>query len=435
MTPAARIQAAIEILDLVDTESASVEDVLRTYFRPRRFAGSKDRRAVGETVFGVLRRRARLDWWLAGAGGVMKPSNRQRVIADVTLSGSDPAAIFGQGPHAPEALSADEAEIAGNLAGQSIDHPAQAPITRLELPHWLDGSLRAAWGDAFEAEGHALVVPAPVDLRVNTSRVTVEQAAKALRKDGIETSPTPFSPVGLRLDSRTDVTRSDTFAKGLVEVQDEGSQLIALLSDAKPGAAVCDFCAGAGGKTMALADDMGLQGGNSAGRLTACDANPRRLARMNDRLVRARIETLVERHALIDADPWLEKNAGAFDRVLVDAPCTGSGTWRRHPEAKWRLTPAGLAAMTATQDTVLDAACRLVKPGGRLIYATCSVLREENEDRADAFLARHPEFTPLAVPDVWARKVPPPCPATSSTLRLGPAATGTDGFFLAVFSV
>lgn len=434
MTPSARLQAAIEILDLIDAETASAEDVLRAYFRPRRFAGSKDRRAVGEAVFGVLRRRARLDWWLAGAGGVMEPSNRQRVMADLALTGGDLAALFGQGPHAPAALDADEAEIAANLAGQSIDHPAQAPVTRLELPHWLDEPLRAAWGGAFEAEGRALATSGPVDLRVNVSRVTVEQAAKALRKEGIDASPTPLSPVGLRLDARADVTRTDVFAKGLVEVQDEGSQVIALLTDAKPGATVCDFCAGAGGKTLALADQMGLQGGTATGRLAACDTSARRLARMGERLARARIETAVERHALTDGDPWLDRNAGAFDRVLADAPCTGSGTWRRHPEAKWRLTPGGLAALTATQDAVLDAACRLVKPGGLLIYATCSVLREESEDRVAAFLTRHPEFTLAAIPGIWARITTAPCPVASGTLRLGPASTGTDGFFCAVFS-
>jgi 16S rRNA (cytosine967-C5)-methyltransferase len=433
MTPGARLQAAIDVLDRIDGENASADDCLRAYFRPRRYAGSKDRRAVRETVYGILRRRARLDWWLAGAGGVLEPDNRARVLADLALSGTEPATLFGQGEHAPAPLSSAEADIAANLAGQSIDHPAQAAVTRLELPHWLDGSLRRAWGDAFEAEAAALAEPGPVDLRVNISRVSREQAAKALGKAGIATAPTPLSPVGLRLAERADVTRTEAFRKGLIEVQDEGSQLIALLSGARPGHAVCDYCAGAGGKTLALADMMGLQGGTTAGRLVACDTEPRRLGRMTERLARAKLVDTVERHVLSAPDPWAGDNADAFDVVFIDAPCSGSGTWRRHPEAKWRLGPDRLAALSTLQDEILDAASALVRPGGRLLYATCSVLPEENEDRARAFTARHAAFAPLPAPEVWASALKTPCPVPGETLRLGPAATGTDGFFCAVW--
>lgn len=434
MTPGARTQAAIEVLDQIDAESASADDILRAYFRPRRYAGSKDRRAVRDTVYAVLRHRARLDWWLAGTGGVLDPSNRQRVLAETVIAGGDPAALFGQGAHAPAPLSAEEGDIAGNLEGQALDHDAQAPVTRFELPHWLDDSLRAAWGDAFEAEARALADPGPVDLRVNVSRVSRDQAAKALRKDGVATEPTPFSPVGLRLAERADVMHTDAFKKGLVEVQDEGSQLVSLLAGAKPGQAVCDYCAGAGGKTLALADAMGLQGGEAGGRLVACDTSARRLGRMTERLARAKLADRVERHTLVDADPWPADNAGRFDAVLVDAPCTGSGTWRRHPEAKWRLTPERLADLTARQDAILDAAAPLVAPGGRLVYVTCSVLRAENEDRVRAFLDRNPGFAVRPAAAVWADALKTPCPVSGDMLRLGPAATATDGFFAAVLT-
>lgn len=435
MTPGARQQAAIEILDAIDAETASADDCLRSYFRPRRYAGSKDRRAVRETVYAVLRHRARLDWWLAGTGGVMEPSNRLRVLAETVIAGADPTTLFGQGGHAPETLSAEETGIAANLSGQTLEHEAQAPVTRLELPYWLDARLRAAWGDDFETEAKALDTPGPVDLRVNVSRVSREQAAKALRKDTVATEPTPLSPVGLRLAERTDVLHTDAFKKGLIEVQDEGSQIVSLLSGAKPGQAVCDYCAGAGGKTLALADLMGMQGGGApSGRLVACDTSARRLGRMTERLARAKLTDVVARHTLVDADPWGAENAGAFDRVLVDAPCTGSGTWRRHPEAKWRLTEARIAELTALQDEILDDACRLVKPGGQLLYATCSVLREENEDRVAAFLTRHADFSLRPAPEVWAETLKTPCPVAGKTLRLGPARTNTDGFFCAILS-
>lgn len=434
MTPGARLQAAIDILDIIDTEAASADDIIRAYFRARRYAGSKDRRNVREAVYDVLRHRARLDWWIAGAAGEMEPSNRLRAMADLALAGTDPAPLFGQAPHAPDTLSEEETAMVTNLTGQSLDHDAQAPVARLELPHWLDDSLRTAWGDTFEDEAKALGEPGSVDLRANIARVSRDQAAKALRRENIIALPTEHSPLGLRLEERADITKTETFKKGLVEIQDEGSQLVTLLTGTKPGDAVCDFCAGAGGKTLALADMAGLQGGQSGGRLAACDNNKRRLGRIEERLARAKLSDVVERHALIKDDPWLADNAEAFDVVLVDAPCSGSGNWRRHPEAKWRLTPEELTRLTVLQDSILDTASALVKPGGRLVYVTCSYLPEENEQRAAAFLERQSNFASLSGGKVWADTLKTPCPVPGETLRFSPLSTATDGFFCAIFS-
>ena len=257
-------------------------------------------------------------------------------------------------------------------------------------------------------------------------------------KSGVKAKLTPHSPLGLRIEAHSDIARTPAFKKGLVEVQDEGSQLLSLLVGAKGSMQVVDYCAGAGGKTLALADRMGLQGGQCSGRLVACDIDEARLKRMDQRLYRARLKDLVDRHVLGSDDIWAETYAASFDRVLVDAPCTGSGTWRRHPEQKKRLTEDRLAELMASQDDVLANAAKLVKPGGRMIYATCSMLREENEDRLNAFLSAHPDFQVVPIQTVWAETIPEtPCPemqAESPYLRLTPRGHWTDGFFVGVLA-
>jgi len=234
--------------------------------------------------------------------------------------------------------------------------------------------------------------------------------------------------VGLRIPrGRVRIGSTVAFRNGLVEIQDEGSQIIALLTDARPGMTLVDFCAGAGGKTLALAASLGEDGDG----VIACDVSSRRMQRMTVRLRRAGTRNVQRRVLASERDPWIAENAGSADRVLLDVPCTG--TWRRHPEAKWRLTPGAARAAVERQRQIVLSACRLVKPGGRLIYATCSLLPGENERQVDWLLARRPEFTPVPVGDVWAETLGGPCPATGSMLRLSPASTGTDGFFAAVF--
>lgn len=436
MIPGARLAATIEILDIIDGSGAPADGIVRAYFRKRRYAGSKDRRAVTGRVFDVIRRRARLDWWLASGAGDMSPTARGRVLAalvllDAALDQETPEtilALFDGAGHNPAALNTDEAALVANLSGKNIHHDAMPEAVLCELPDFLYRPLKRLWGEACGAEMAALNAPAPVDVRVNLGRVTRDQARASLAKDGVESEPVPLSPAGLRLSERADLERTKAFKQGLIEVQDEGSQLIALLTGARPGITVVDICAGAGGKTLALADAMGLQGGGGSGTLIACDISAGRLARMDERLQRAGAAT-VERRVLDATEAAADITA---DRVLIDAPCSGVGAWRRHPEARWRLTPERLDELTALQDRIFAGAAGWVKAGGRLIYATCSLLPAENIDRVAAFLETHGDFRPLPIADVWDEKIDVPCPATDDALTLTPLTTGTDGYFCAV---
>jgi 16S rRNA (cytosine967-C5)-methyltransferase len=249
----------------------------------------------------------------------------------------------------------------------------------------------------------------------------------ALAGEGIAAEPTPFSPWGLRVADRRPVSATAAFKEGLVEVQDEGSQLIALLTDAQPGMRVADYCAGAAGKTLALAATMG-----NRGHIVACDVSAARLEGAARRLRRAGVDN-AERHLLTAGDKWRKRRGRSFDRVLVDAPCTGTGTWRRNPDARLRTNARDLAELTAKQTNILDDASDLVRPGGRLVYATCSLLPEEDEMQIERFLGRHPDFVMRPVPALWAELCPGvAAPGEGPHLALSPAANGTDGFFAAV---
>ena len=435
MTPGARLQAAIELYQRIETATEPADAVRDRYFRPRRYVGAKDRRAITERVFGLIRRRARLDWWIARAARSLVPSPRNRMLADLALgdgaTAGEIAGLFDGGRHRPATLDAHERALTEGLAGQSLNHPEMPDRVSLEYPAWLDGPLRRLWGRRLEAEMAALNRPAALDLRVNTCLASVDEARKSLAGDGFEARPTPFSPAGLRLDTRPNLRGTAAFLGGLVEVQDEGSQLIASLVGAAPGMTVVDYCAGAGGKTLALAAAM-TRDGRLDGRLAACDVAGGRLGRMEDRLKRAQVMGVECRLIEEAGDTWLEEQAASSDRVLLDVPCTGTGTWRRHPDARWRLTTDDLETECGRQRRLLDDARRLVKPGGRLVYATCSVLAEENERPVADFLDGHPDFAVLDCAALWRQTLGAPCPVGGPFLRLSPAATGTDGFFCAV---
>ncbi|MEQ8665970.1 MAG: RsmB/NOP family class I SAM-dependent RNA methyltransferase [Rhodospirillales bacterium] len=392
----------------------------------------------------MLRRRARLDWWITRTGMHGSAPARDRVIADLALNDKMPAAdigaMFSGARHCPAELTDTETRLASALAGRPLTHRTDMPDTvRAEIPDWLGPALHRAFGVRFDEETAALNLPAPVDLRVNTIKTTWEQARAALAHEQVTTVPTAYSPLALRVEGNVRLGGTSVFRDGRIEVQDEASQLVAMMCGARPGMTVIDFCAGAGGKTLALAADMSRDG-DLAGRLIACDVFSRRLQRMRARLHRAGAEA-VERHTLSsEEDPWVEENAASADRVLLDVPCSGSGTWRRHPESKWLLKPEDLTDAVATQRRILASASRLVRPGGRLIYATCSLLCEENEDQVDWFVDAVPAFSRVPVATVWQEAIggdlPPRFaadhPADHAAIRLSPASTGTDGFFVAV---
>lgn len=389
MTPAARVQAAIEVLDLViaaaRSQGAPADRIIADWFRPRRFAGSGDRRAVRELVYRAIR-----------ACGEVPASGRAAMLR---VAADDPAvaALFDGSSHGPAPVTPDERAAAPGFA-----------------PDWLVDALAAGGLDAEEAA--ALLDRAPLDLRVNTLKA---------QRDQLDL-PAPAEPTdalnGLRIASGTTVEQWPAFVEGLVEVQDTGSQLACQAVGATPGETVIDLCAGAGGKSLALAAAMA-----NRGRVIASDTDRARLSRLHPRAVRGGasiIETVL-------LDPGREGEAlsawsGKADAVLVDAPCSGTGTWRRNPEARWRLRPAEVERLAALQSRLLDLAAALVRPGGRLVYVTCSLLDAEGRDQAEAFLRRHPEW----------RADAPVLPAGRSHgpgVRLTPLHDGTDGFFIARF--
>ncbi len=426
MTPAARLSAAIELLAAIETDPRRPADALANdFFRQRRFIGGSDRRAVGERVWDVLRSRRRLAWWLARAAAPVTP--RLLVAAALVLQGwtlDGVAKSFSGGKFGPTALRAEEAAALRTLEGHSLDHPDMPEAVRLEVPDWLLPSLEARFGPALAEELAALAEPAPLDLRANLLKATREQVQESLAAEGVEAKPTPFSPWGLRVPGRRPVTAGRTFQQGLVEIQDEGSQLVAALVGAAPEMRVVDWCAGAGGKTLAMAMTM-----QNRGHIAACDVSAARLDGAVRRLRRAGVHN-VERHVVEPGDKWAKRRAGGFDRVLVDAPCTGIGTWRRNPDARLRLSARDLAELQGKQAAILGQAARLVRSGGRLVYATCSLLTEENEAQVQSFLAAHPDFAVVPLARVWTLPGDPPCPGPF--LMLTPRRHGTDGFFAAV---
>lgn len=424
MMTAGRIAAAIELLDIVESASKRPADaVANDYFRARRFIGSGDRRAVSERVWAVLRSRRRLEWWLKDT----PITGRLLIAASLLTEGWALAGVvqtYSGGQYAAAALNGAEKALLGRIENHTIDHPDMPDAVRLEVPDWILPLLAARFGTATAAELSALSTEAPLDLRANLLKATRDEAQAALATEGWEARPTPYSPWGLRIDGRRPVTSGPAFQTGLVEIQDEGSQLIAVMLDAHPGMRVVDWCAGAGGKTLAIASRM-----RNKGQIVACDVSRSRLEGAAPRLKRAGVHN-VERHLVEPGDKWLKRRAETFDRVLVDAPCTGTGTWRRNPDARLRLTETDLAELVRKQAAILDSAQSLVRKGGRLVYATCSLLLEENEQQIAAFLQRHPGFTHIPLARAWPLQTPVPC--SDENLSLTPARHGTDGFFAAV---
>ncbi len=425
MTPSARLLAAIELVGAVEAASRKPADAIaNAFFRERRFIGSGDRRSVSDRAWSVLRTRRKLGWWLGRNDGSTKQSPRLLVAASLLLEGWTLAGVdqsYSGGQYGPTPLSGAEKSGLARLESHSLEHPEMPDAVRLEVPDWIVPHLVARFGDTLNAEMAAMALPAPLDLRVNLLRGTREQAMTALAAEGVETTPTEFSPWGLRIPTRRAITTGKAFTSGLVEIQDEGSQLVALLVGAGPGMRVADWCAGAGGKTLALAMTMQNQG-----HIVACDVSAPRLEGAVKRLRRAGVHN-VEQYLIEATGKWAKRRAGSFDRVLVDAPCTGTGTWRRNPDARLRLVPNDLVELVVKQAGILRRAAELVKIGGRLIYATCSLLLEENDQQIVSFLADNPNFRAVPLREAW-----PDAPDTGDALRLTPRLHGTDGFYGAV---
>jgi 16S rRNA (cytosine967-C5)-methyltransferase len=436
MRPGARVAAAIEVLADIAKHHRTAALALADWGRTHRFAGAGDRAAIGNLVFDALRRRASAAWLMEN------DTPRALVLGALRLAWqiepAEIAALFDGSPHAPPPLDPTEAD---RLAGLAEARMAAAPDwVRADIPEWLAEPLRAAFGDRLVAEGEALAARAPVDLRVNTLKTSRDKLVAALAHLGA--TPTRLSPLGVRIPPPDKAGRSPNVeaepahGRGHFEVQDEGSQIAALLAaapidDARAGPLqIADICAGAGGKTLALAALTA-----NKGQIYAYDSDRTRLRPIFERLKRAGTRNV---QVVEPGRPeHLAPLAGRMDVVLVDAPCTGSGVWRRRPDAKWRLKPAQLAERLVEQREVLEMAARLVSPGGRLVYVTCSLLPAENEEQLATFCAAHGDLSAVDYRRAWQRGIgtEPPSSATTGTashLLLTPAQHGTDGFFVSI---
>lgn len=416
MRPGTLLDHCADLLRIVLAFDTPADAAVAAYCRQHRALGPRDRQVLADTVFAVLRERLRLQHLAQAGGGTL-----ERRLAIVGWQG-EPAQLDA-------AISSAERDWLDGARAISAEGLPDA--LRHNLPDWLAVTLRAQLDPAaFFALTEALLEPAPLDLRVNLVKARREDVRRALRDAGIGAEPTPYSPVGLRIEGRPALNSLALFRDGAFEVQDEGSQLLALLVEARRGDTVVDFCAGAGGKTLALGAAM-----RNTGRLYALDTSGHRLEAMKPRLSRAGLTNVHPMQIAHERDERIGRLAGKADRVLVDAPCSGLGTLRRSPDLKWRQTPASIDVLCAQQRSILEQAARLVKAGGRLVYATCSLLAIENEAIARTFEQSHPEFTSVDAAAALNRcRVG--CGAAlvdGPRLRLWPHRHRTDGFYAAIW--
>jgi 16S rRNA (cytosine967-C5)-methyltransferase len=416
MHPNALMDLATDLLRQVLKLDQPADTVVSAFFRKHRALGQRERHTLAETTYAVLRQRLRLAHLAQSGSGAL-----ERRLAALAWQGSDAFLRSALGPQEQKWL----AEV------KAVDVAGLPEKLRHNLPDWLAALLKQELGDEFWALVEAMERPAPLDLRVNALKAKREDAQALLTAAGIEAVATPYSPWGLRVAGKPALQKLEVFTNGTVEVQDEGSQLLAALLAPKRGEMVVDFCAGAGGKTLALGAMM-----RNTGRLYAFDVSGHRLDALKPRLARSGLSNVYPAQIAHERDDRIKRLAGKIDRVLVDAPCSGLGTLRRNPDLKWRQSPKALEELSAKQLAILGSAARLVKAGGRLVYATCSLLRSENEAVAEAFAVEHPDFEPLpASAALTAAQVERADELTSAAghLRLWPHRHETDGFFAAAW--
>ncbi|WP_307643482.1 RsmB/NOP family class I SAM-dependent RNA methyltransferase [Variovorax boronicumulans] len=421
MHPKALLEATADLVGLVLKFDHPADQVVSRFFRDHREFGPRERATLAETVYTVLRKKLLFDH--------LSPSG----------SGSKERRMAILGFHGPRdflksALNDTEKRWLDNC--DAVKPEDLLERHRHNLPEWLVAPLKAQLGDGFWPLVESLQQPAPLDLRVNALTDKRAEVKAELAKAAIKSEVTPFSPWGLRIEGKPALTKLDAFARGAVEVQDEGSQLLALLLDAKRGEMVVDFCAGAGGKTLAIGATM-----RNTGRLYAFDTSAHRLDALKPRLARSKLSNVHPAAIAHERDDRIKRLAGKIDRVLVDAPCSGLGTLRRNPDLKWRQSPKSVEELTVKQTAILQSAARLVKSGGRLVYATCSVLPEENEAIAEAFGAANPDFEPVDAAELLqglkVEGFEALCAGGADGrryLRLWPHRHSTDGFFAAVWN-
>jgi len=441
MHPKALVEACTELVRLTLKFDHPADAVVSKFFRDYRKTyafGPRERAALAETVYNVLRNKLRYDHFAPSGSG---PKERRLAILGFAqhLKEQAPAKAAPKSAKHPSNHPLDflmgalnKQEAAWLEACEAVNPADLMDRHRHNMPEWLVEPLKAQVGEGFWPLVERLNGGAPLDLRVNTFTDKRADVQLELKLAGIKAVDTPFSPWGLRIDGKPALSQLDAFVRGAIEVQDEGSQLLALLLDAKRGEMVVDFCAGAGGKTLAIGATM-----RSTGRLYAFDTSGHRLDSLKPRLARSKLSNVHPSAIAHERDERVKRLSGKIDRVLVDAPCSGLGTLRRNPDLKWRQSPQAVQELTEKQTAILASAARLVKSGGRLVYATCSVLPEENEAIAQAFSAAHPNFVPLSAADTLTElkvgNAAELCTTDGLYLRLWPHLHATDGFFAAVW--
>jgi 16S rRNA (cytosine967-C5)-methyltransferase len=441
MHPKALVEACTELVRLTLKFDHPADSVVSKFFRDYRKTyafGPRERAALAETTYNVLRNKLRYDHFAPSGSG---PKERRLAILGFAQHLKDQAPANNAPKSAKHANNSpldflfsalNKQEAAWLEACEAVSPADLMERHRHNMPEWLVEPLKAQVGDGFWPLVERLNGGAPLDLRVNTFTDKRADVQHELQLAGIKAVDTPFSPWGLRIDGKPALSQLDAFARGAIEVQDEGSQLLALLLDAKRGEMVVDFCAGAGGKTLAIGASM-----RSTGRLYAFDTSGHRLESLKPRLARSKLSNVYPSAIAHERDERVKRLSGKIDRVLVDAPCSGLGTLRRNPDLKWRQSPKAVQELTEKQTAILASAARLVKSGGRLVYATCSVLPEENEAIAQAFSAAHPNFVPLSAADTLnelkVANAASLCTTDGLYLRLWPHLHATDGFFAAVW--
>ncbi len=427
MTPAAQLQAVIELITHYEQGKAdgyrTGADVSFAFFmKQRRYIGAKDKKAIARLFYYVLRHQASLVWWAKQRN--MTPNPRLKALLGALFLDNLPAeridALCGSDKYAPKPLSDKDRELMDDCAahGQLI-HENMPDEARYNAPDWVIEKFRKQYGDDAGHILEALMEEAPTDIRVNTIKTNREAVLGILEKAGINAEPTPHAPNGIRIKQRVALHTLEAFHAGLFDVQDEGSQLLASLVAAKPKQRVIDFCAGAGGKTLAIAANM-----NNKGKILSWDVHAKRMKDLPKRLKRAGVDNAEVRQIESEHDSYIKRHKESADWVLVDAPCSGTGTWRRNPDARWNITKDELRNLTQLQMSILESAARLVKDGGALVYGTCSLLPEENNKLVEHFLAKYPHFS-LEQPASF----PIECGAM---IALTPYHHHTDGFFAAI---
>ncbi len=428
MTPSARLSSVIELLDIIMNEAGPAEHCVRAYFKTRRYAGSKDRRWITEFVYSLFRRLGEVDWIAADAG--LEITNRSRALVALSFCEEVPLEDiqdrYMSGSYASVGLNDEENAALEKVAAIEVSSiPGSA---KENFPEWLSSAVQSQYGDKSAAILASYQDRAPLTLRVNRLRSDRDEVIRLLEDDDLDVRATTLSPLGIIVEGRVNLAAHAVMERGLVEIQDEAAQISSLLADAKAGMLVVDYCAGAGGKSLAMAAEM-----ENTGVIHAFDVNARRMKDMAIRTRRSGVQILesAQLHQDERDDEIFDRIEQTMNRVFVDAPCSGSGTWRRQPDQKWFLTEERLAELTTLQQDILQKAAGLVAPGGRLIYATCSILAQENSEQVSTFLEKNPDFSILPVSDIWG-EVNLNGEWGEQFLQLTPDVAGTDGFFTAV---